>query len=148
MKKKYLYMLIIYVFSVLYNIIPSIKYPDFDLNVSNLLVSITFVISFFVYFKIILHTGINKTIIVILILSSISGIFIHLIYLSNNTGALWGLSIVLYIVFISPFFGFNSLMHADYSIFAIFVSLFYIIIFFIYLIRDNVKLNRGGKGDM
>jgi hypothetical protein len=124
-----------YLIAVFLNFIPSIK--DSAINIVNLLVSVLFMIIFLVSIK----TGLsnNKTekkLKVFLLLGSVTGLFVYFIAILENAfmeniiyDIISGVSFPFYILFITPFFGFNYLFNWSYEIFSLLISLVYVLSF-------------------
>lgn len=139
MKFNYLYLLIVfYVIAFLTNFMSSIKYPDANITIFNLLATVFFVLILLKYTKEKLHVkNGNKKLKVYLLLGVISGVLIYVIKMFENfmfdypvLDAIASIQYPIYLIFITPLFGVNVLFNLSSSTFALFMSLFYVISLF------------------
>ena len=132
-----------YIISLSINLFNSIKYPDSKIGLLNFIFSLIFLIS---VLNCILYTLKNnystKIIKRFLGLASISGVLIYLIssfydYIFKNMilDIISNIQFPLYILFITPFFGFNYIFDISYGVFSLSIS----IIYFIFLLSIFYK---------
>lgn len=126
MKNKVVYILILtYLLATIINLIPSLKYPDSNLSVINILVSVFFLLALLVF-------SINKTHYKVFNLFLIFGIIGGcLIYVINkfDIAIIENLQYPLYIIFITPLFGGNAIFDYEYGVYSLLVTITYLIIY-------------------
>lgn len=139
MKKNNILLLCVYITAFLVNSIPSIKYPDTNLSIINLIASTIFVITLVA----VVIKGATNSMIKILkyffMIGFISGLIIFIIkvfedILIKNTilDVISSIQYPIYLLFYSPFFGINYIVNTDYGYFVLIISIFYIMAFLLF----------------
>ncbi len=136
MKKPIIYIVILYFLALRTNFFESIKYPDTNISLLNLITSSLLLISVFFNFKWLKQKNFFK---IFLLGGFLSGIISYITFEFIILGFIRDFSIILYILFITPFFGLNLLLGVNYGIFSVIISLFYLItlIYSLYLSKRN-----------
>lgn len=130
-------MIIIVVFAYLVafsiNLMPALKYPDLNVNLFNLVVSIIFVTAILLYARkgeqklaIFSMVGLISGVIVFLITTFESFIFEYAIL-----DLIASIQYPLYLIFTTPLFGGNLLINVNYEVYSLLTSLFYLIVYVI-----------------
>ncbi|WP_164667284.1 hypothetical protein [Virgibacillus doumboii] len=115
------------------NFMPSIKHPDSNMNMLNLLVSLLFVLILFLYarkgnkiFRIFTIAGVTSGIIVFVITR-----FEHLMYNNVLLDMIASIQYPLYLIFITPLFGGNIAFGMSYGAYGLLMSLVYGLVFIV-----------------
>ncbi|MGM8215489.1 hypothetical protein ACLIA0_07920 [Bacillaceae bacterium W0354] len=139
MNQKYIIVtFILYIAAIIINVIPSIKYPDYELTLFHLITSILFFIILFVLLKKSPKRFVNTFLIIAASSSALVFIINSFVNQSVNNLILDVMSSIqypLFIFFVTPFFGINYLLNVNYDLFASFTSIAYIVILSINNIR-------------
>lgn len=120
--------------SYVFNFLPSIKYPDGTLEFYNLIFSILFlvsllVLSFSLRNKILTYFFINGIFSGMLIFTFI---YLERYFLGNLFfDILSSVYYIFYIIFITPFFGFNQILDVEITYLSLAISLIYVLLYFI-----------------
>lgn len=130
MKKTYLKLGIIYIVALGINLLDAIKFPDADLNILNLIISLIMLVLIGV--AAVKESSFTK-VTAVLTLSSV------LVFVFTVIGDRWGdISLVdiltslkypLYIVFTAPFFGMNYILNIQYEYFALIMGGVFMLMF-------------------
>lgn len=146
MKKMVIMFILFYLLALVFNFIPSIKFPDADISFANMLITLLFLVTLItlsiteksIVIKAFLFTGIIGGIIVFLIELLESTLFDNGFY-----DVLAVLQYPFYILFITPLFGANSLLDINYGLYSLFMALVYLIIFLLqYTPKHLLKIKR------
>ena len=115
------------------NLMPALKYPDLNVNLFNLVVSIIFVTAILLYARkgeqklaIFSMVGLISGVIVFLITTFESFIFEYAIL-----DLIASIQYPLYLIFTTPLFGGNLLINVNYEVYSLLTSLFYLIVYVI-----------------
>lgn len=136
-KKRLLFLLLIssYILAITVNFMPSIKFPDLQLYILNLAVSILFAASLLIYTT----TG-SKRLILFSAAGAISVIIIFIVTTFEEAifenvllDVIASVQFPLYILYATPLFGGNLIFHFPYETYSIFLALFYITAFLLAL---------------
>ncbi|MCH4888922.1 hypothetical protein EZV73_15105 [Acidaminobacter sp. JC074] len=132
MKKYTILMMIIYILSFSINLIPSIKHPDLNLTLMNLLVSLLFMIATVLWVKAAADSKWLKFLKSIMAIGTLSGLFIFIMSLVQHItieylilDAISGIQFPLYVLFVAPLFGLNFILNIDFGMFSLIMSLYY-----------------------
>ncbi len=128
MKYKFLILLIgSYLLAFSINLFPALKYPDLNVGIFNLLVTLLFMLLFLIYSK----NG-SKKLKVFTIVGVASGVLIflittfeHLMFDNVILDSIASLQYPFYLIFITPLFGGNILFDLSYGTYSLLMSLFY-----------------------
>ncbi len=131
MKYRFLVLLIAsYILAFSVNLMPSIMYPDLNVDGFNLLVSLLFMLLLLLYSR----RG-SKKLKVFAVLGVISGILVffittfeHAMFDNIILDSIASLQYPFYLIFITPVFGGNLLFAQSYGSYSLLISLFYGII--------------------
>lgn len=138
MKRGLLVLFAIYALALFVNFMPSIKYPDGSIGVLNVLASVLFVGALlFILMKLANHSGkaMNrmKVLLAVCVLTGLSVYGIHLLESSGVNNAVLDIMLSvqypLYVLVITPLFGLNIILNADYGVFSAIMSVVYLIAF-------------------
>ncbi|WP_186577931.1 hypothetical protein [Aquibacillus kalidii] len=141
--KPYIFLIGSYLFAFFLNLMPSIKYPDLNMNVWNLVVTLVFMFLLIMYskqgkkkLKIFSLVGVISAVLVFLITAFEQVMFEHAFL-----DAIASLQYPLYLLFITPLFGGNDLFDVSYGLYSLLMSLFYGIVFglTLYFRRDDSR---------
>ena len=134
MKKRSVYVIIIYLLAFGINFITSIKYPDSHITILNFIVSILFLVTIFLSLKTVVISKKYKMFKFMMIGGMVSGIFVfivtefnHIIYKYFILDIISGIQYPLYSLFVTPLFGLNYIFNVSYGLFSAIMSLFYLI---------------------
>jgi hypothetical protein len=126
----YLLFSIVYLLVLMVNLIPSIKYPDGNLNIWNLIFTILFILILFYFSR-----KVAKAINLFLIGGAVGGTLIYIVNFIDEialnsliTDLIVNIQYPFFIIFVTPFFGVNSLFQFNVSLFSLLSSFFYIIV--------------------
>ena len=132
-KKRVLLLILLigtYLLAFVMNFMPAIKHPDLNLDRIDLITSILFATFLFMYSS----TG-SKKLRIFSMVGIFSGIAIFLIVnfegvMSDNfiLNVIASLQYPLYLIFTIPFFGGNLLFNVNYATYALYLSIFYVIV--------------------
>lgn len=135
--------LIFYMFALYYNLIPSIKFPDIKTNYISILASFSLIIILVFFLKHVRNFKFTRNFVLVGLISSILFIILSLIekYFFSYMifDILSSIVYILFVLFITPFFGVNLLIRLPIEIFAGIISLMY---FGGLLIVYNLNINR------
>jgi hypothetical protein len=109
MKKHTILMASIYIVSLSINLIPSLKHPDSNLTLINLLTSLMLMIAIILWIKSVATSKKTGFLKIISAIGMISGIFVFSIS--------------------TPLFGINYILNTNYGVFSVIISLFYLATF-------------------
>ena len=109
------------------NLMPALKYPDLNMNIFNLLVTLLFMFLLLLYSK----KG-SKTLMIFSIVGVISGVLVfvvttfeHAIFDNAILDAISSIQYPLFLIFTTPIFGGNVLFNLSYGLYSLLMSLFY-----------------------
>ncbi|MCK5763915.1 MAG: hypothetical protein KAH05_07340 [Clostridiales bacterium] len=136
LKKHMTIFIIIYVIAFAINIIGALWYPDYNLSPLNIIASIVFTIGLGLIIIKLIYFDKTKWVSIILHIGFLSGIFNYFAY---RYLGLRGIGTPLYILFISPFFGFNYLFEVRYGTFSAMVAILYVIALLSVLLLNSIK---------
>ena len=115
------------------NLMPALKYPDLNVNLFNLVVSIIFVTAILLYAR----KGEQKLAIFSMV-GLISGVIVFLINTFESFMFKYAILDVIasiqypfYLIFTTPLFGGNLLINVNYEVYSLLTSLFYLIVYVI-----------------
>ncbi len=131
MKKLAIIFFVLWIGAFGYNLQLALLYPDGTIMIGNLVVSIAYLGLVVFVFMYLIHKKEFKILKLIGLLGTISVIIIFLLGLIN-TGEF--ISLPLYIIFVTPLFGFNYLLDLDWEVFSILCSVVYLMIFLVQLL--------------
>ncbi|WP_019413432.1 hypothetical protein [Paenisporosarcina sp. TG20] len=128
MNYKFLLLLLVsYLLAFSINLMPALKYPDLNMNIFNLLVTLLFMFLLFLYSK----KG-SKTLKVFSIVGVISGVLVfvvttfeHAMIGNGILDVIASIQYPFYLIFITPLFGGNILFDLSYGSYSLLMSLFY-----------------------
>lgn len=130
LKKLGLIVGIAYILALVCNFIPSIKFPDSEIGVINIIVTIIFLGALVVlslkgknWAKTFLLVGTIGGIVVSIIHALEMGLFDNAIY-----GIVSGLQYPFYILFITPLFGGNALLEINYGLYSFIIAGIYLVL--------------------
>jgi hypothetical protein len=136
MKKHTILMASIYIVSLSINLIPSLKHPDSNLTLINLLTSLMLMIAIILWVKSVATSKKTRFLKIISAIGMISGIFVfsisqvqHITYEILILDIVSGIQYPLYLLFITPLFGINYILNTNYGVFSVIISLFYLATF-------------------
>jgi len=131
---KYIFFILViasYLLAFSINLMPALKYPDLNMNILNLLVTILFMVLLLMYAK----KG-SKILKVFSILGAVSGVIIfaiatfeHAMIGNGILDVIASIQYPFYLVFITPLFGGNILLDLSYESYSLLMSLFYGVVF-------------------
>jgi len=138
MKKKLsirlFFIIIIYLFALGMNFLPSIKYPDSSLSIINLIISVSLLVTTIIKLKSIVVSQNNKFIQIIMLCGICSSLFVLIAYEFQHIAhkymildVILGIHYPLYIVFITPLFGLNYIFNVNYGMFSGIIGIFYLL---------------------
>ncbi len=135
MKNRMKVIIATYIISLSINLFDSIKYPDSEIGLINLILSLIFLIAVSNFLLYTLKNNYNTKIIKILLsIASISGVLIYIIvsfydYMFDNMilDIISNIQFPLYILYITPFFGLNYIFDISYGAFSLIISIVYFI---------------------
>jgi hypothetical protein len=128
MKNKFSILLIVsYLLAFSVNLMPSLKYPDVNVNIFHLLATLLFIFLLLMYSK----KG-SKTLKVFSIVGVVSGVLIFVVKTFENAmlenailDAIASIQYPLFLIFTTPIFGGNILFNLSYGSYSLLMSLFY-----------------------
>jgi len=134
-KKTLIFLICSYLIAFSINFFPSIKYPDSNVTILNLLVTVLFIITLLALVKkVILKIDSNKGLSIFLTLGCLSGLIIYVITIfqleivqSATLHMIVSIHYPLYTLFITPLFGLNYLFSVNYGFFSLLASVVYLI---------------------
>lgn len=138
MKFKLLILLICtYIIAFSTNLIPSLKHPDSNMSIFNLLATSLFLITLLVFIKKASYSGkSNKGLKVFLIFGFTSGLVVYVIKIFEDTlmdyailDMIASIQYPFYLMFTTPLFGVNYLFDINYETFSLLMSAVYILVF-------------------
>ncbi|MFE8697455.1 hypothetical protein ACFYKT_14015 [Cytobacillus sp. FJAT-53684] len=138
MKFKLLILLICtYIIAFSTNLIPSLKHPDSNMSIFNLLATSLFLITLLVFIKKASYSGkSNKGLKVFLIFGFTSGLVVYVIKIFEGTmmdyailDMIASIQYPFYLMFTTPLFGVNYLFDINYETFSLLMSAVYILVF-------------------
>lgn len=138
MKHKWLIVLIVtYLIAFFRNLMPSLKYPDSNLTILYLLVTLLLLFFLLLFIiKVPFNVKVNKGIKLFLIAGFLSGIIVYLINLFEMTlrdnvilDVIASIQYPLYLLFTTPLFGLNYLLDINVGVFSLLMSAVYILVF-------------------
>lgn len=133
-KKTLIFLICFYIVAFAINLIPSIKHPDSNVTILNLLVTILFIVTLLVFVKKIpLKNGFNKSLNIFLIFGFLSGLIVYVITKFEHItldyailDAIASIHYPFYIIFTTPLFGLNYLFGVNYGVFSLLMSVVYL----------------------
>ncbi len=128
MKNRFSILLIVsYLLAFSVNLMPALKYPDLNVNIFNLLITLLFIFLLLMYSK----KG-SKTLKIFSIVGVISGVLIFVVKIFENAilenailDAIASIQYPLFLIFTTPIFGGNILFNLSYGSYSLLMSLFY-----------------------
>lgn len=138
MKLKLLVLLICsYLLAFSTNLFPSLKHPDSNMNIFNLLATTLFLIVLLIFVKKGVYSGkSNKKLKLFLIFGFISGLVVYVINMFESTMMDYAMLDIIasiqypfYLIFTTPLFGVNFLFDLSYATFALLMSAVYVLVF-------------------
>lgn len=138
MKLKLLVLLICsYLLAFSTNLFPSLKHPDSNMNIFNLMATTLFLIVLLIFVKKGVYSGkSNKKLKVFLIFGFISGLVVYVINMFESTMMDYAILDIIasiqypfYLIFTTPLFGVNFLFDLSYATFALLMSIVYVLVF-------------------
>ncbi|MHC8514676.1 hypothetical protein [Sporosarcina sp. ITBMC105] len=138
MKKGFLLLFVTYVLALFVNFMPSIKYPDGTIGVLHVAATVLFLGALlFVLVKLANHSGTSmKRMKVLFAVGVLSGLAVYGIHILESSGVnnavldiMLSVQYPLYVLFITPLFGLNVIMNADYGVFSVIMSVVYMLAF-------------------
>lgn len=140
MKKVYLAVIGIYLASLFINLFDSIKYPDSDIGIINLIISMILSVLFIwiIYSKRNINLKYFKTFLMSAVIgSSIVYSINGFSFLITNDifNIISGIRYPLYLIFVTPFFGFNYFLEMLYGKFSLMISIFYLVLYMLCIFR-------------
>lgn len=124
--------------TMLMNLVPSIKFPDGTVTYGNAIISMLFAIVLVYTSAMIQHPKWCRVTIITSIIGSISCLYTFIISIFDMTASssviydiLSGLHYLLYVIFVTPFFGANVFFRLGYGSFSALVMTIYVFIFII-----------------
>lgn len=138
MKFKLLFLLICsYLIAFSTNLIPSLKHPDSNMSIFNLLATSLFLIALIIFIKKASYSGkSNKGLKVFLIFGFISGLVVYVIKMFEGTlmdyailDMIASIQYPFYLLFTTPLFGVNYLFDINYETFSLLMSAVYVLAF-------------------
>lgn len=148
MKVKLLFLLTCsYLIAFSTNLIPSLKHPDSNMNIFNLLVTTLFLIVLLIFVKKGVFSGnSNKKLKVFLIFGFISGLVVYVIKMFESTmmdyenlDIIASIQYPFYLMFTTSLFGVNFLFDLSYEIFALLMSAVYVLVFILVISSKKVE---------
>ena len=120
------------------NLIPSLKHPDSNISIFNLLATFLLLIAFLIVIKKVWSSGkLHKSLKRFLLVGFISGLVIYGIKIFEDTlmnynflDMIASIQYPIYLLFITPLFGMNYLFDMGYGNFSLLISVVYIFILF------------------
>ncbi|MFC3211239.1 hypothetical protein [Planomicrobium okeanokoites] len=120
------------------NLIPSLKHPDSNISIFNLLATFLLLIAFLIVIKKVWSSGkLHKSLKRFLLVGFISGLVIYGIKIFEDTLMNYNvldmtasIQYLIYLLFITPLFGMNYLFDMGYGNFSLLISVVYIFILF------------------
>jgi len=124
MRRHVLLFSILLIFSLGYNLLDSIMYPDSSITIFNFIVSIVYLLFaiYFVYYLI--QKGAYNILRDVSKIGIISGLVIFIF-----RATLQFITVPLFVIFVTPIFGFNYFFQFSYEIMSISCSVLYLIIY-------------------
>ncbi len=143
MNKKLLFLLIAsYLLAFSINLMPAMKYPDLEIGVFNLIVSIVFIFFLTIYAK----TG-SKNFRIFSMVGTISGVMVYLGTLFEGRslgGDFWDVLATIqypfYFIFTTPLFGGNLFFEISHETYSLALSLIYALVFGILLYYEKQQV--------
>lgn len=128
MNYKFLILLMVsYLLAFSINLMPSLKHPDLNMNMFNLLVTLLFMLLLLLYSK----NG-SKTLKIFSIVGVISGVLVfavttfeHAMFDNVILDGIASIQYPLFLIFTTPIFGGNVLFDLSYGLYSLLMSLFY-----------------------
>lgn len=126
-----------YLIAFLTNLIPSLKHPDSNMSIYNLLATALLLIILLIFIKITSYNGKSyKRLKVFLIFGFISGLVVYVIKMFESTMLDYAILDIIasiqypfYLVFTTPLFGVNYLFDLSYEAFSLLMLAVYILFF-------------------
>ncbi len=129
------------------NLIPSLKHPDSNISIFNLLATFLLLIAFLIVIKKVWSSGkLHKNLKRFLLVGFISGLVIYGIKIFEDTlmnynvlDMIASIQYPFYLLFITPLFGLNYLFDISYEMFSLLISAVYALIIIIVISLKHAK---------
>lgn len=143
--RRIIILLCVYLTAFLVNLIPSIKYPDTNLSIINIIASSLLIMTLVAFVKKGTTNSIREILRYFFIIGFISGLIIFIIKIFEDTliqntilDVISSIQYPIYLLFYTPFFGINYVINTEYNYFVLIISLFYILAFlFVSRLQNN-----------
>ena len=132
--KTFIFFICSYIVALAINLIPSIKHPDYNVTILNLLVTISFIVTLFVVVRKVTHrNAFYNSLNIFLIFGFLSGWIVYVITKFEHITLKYAILDVIasihypfYIIYTTPLFGLNYLFDVNYEVFSLLMSVVYL----------------------